>query len=174
MGRNVEIKARARDMAALRERVAALADEGPEVIDQHDTFYPCARGRLKLRRLGADSGELIHYARHDTSGPRASDYVIAACSDPAALHRTLSGALGTLGDVRKRREVWRAGRTRIHPDAVEGLGDFLELEVVLADGEGIDAGEREARRLMAALDVADGDLVAVTYLDLLATAGAQA
>ncbi|MBN2172071.1 MAG: class IV adenylate cyclase [Candidatus Krumholzibacteriota bacterium] len=173
MGRNVEIKARARDAAALRERVAALATAGPETIAQHDTFYPCARGRLKLRRL-AGGGELIHYTRPDAAGPRASDYIVASCADPAALHQTLAGALGTLGDVRKRRELWRAGRTRIHLDAVEGLGDFLELEVALADGEGIDAGEREARRLMAALGVAESDLVPFAYLDLLAAGGVKA
>ena len=43
MARNVEIKARVRDVAALLERAAAIADSGPERIDQDDTFFACAR-----------------------------------------------------------------------------------------------------------------------------------
>ncbi|MNL69377.1 CYTH domain protein [compost metagenome] len=61
-----------------------------------------------------------------------------------------------------------AGRTRIHLDRVEGLGEFLELEVVLRDGESTDAGMEEARTLMAGLGVAPTQLVAGAYLDLLA------
>ena len=59
------------------------------------------------------------------------------------------------------------GRTRVHLDAVEGLGTFLELEVVLQEGEAVDAGVREARRLMRRLKIAEPALVPEAYVDLI-------
>ena len=79
----------------------------------------------------------------------------------------LAAALPVRGVVRKRRELLLCGRTRIHLDRVEGLGEFLELEVVLAEGEDLAAGEAEARALMARLEVDPGDLVTGAYMDLL-------
>jgi len=45
------------------------------------------------------------------------------------------------------------GATRIHVDDVEGLGHFLELEVVLEPGEDENAGVKEAETLMGRLGV---------------------
>ena len=53
-------------------------------------------------------------------------------------------------------------------DAVEGLGHFLELEVVLAPGQSPVEGEAIARGLMAKLGVRECDLVEGAYADLLA------
>lgn len=41
----------------------------------------------------------------------------------------LAQALGVLGVVRKQRLLYLVGQTRVHLDTVEGLGDFVELEV---------------------------------------------
>jgi len=54
---------------------------------------------------------------------------------PDALREALTLAYGVIGRVRKVRTLFMAGRTRIHLDRVEGLGEFLELEVVLAEHE---------------------------------------
>lgn len=165
--RNVEIKARVADLAAVEARAAAIASEGPIDLEQDDTFFACLRGRLKLRQLAAGRGELIHYDRPDQGGPKLSSYVLAPTADPGALREALARALGVIGRVRKRRRLYLAGRTRIHLDRVEGLGDFVELEVVLAPGEPTTAGEAEARRIMQALGVDEASLVAGAYLDLL-------
>lgn len=168
MPRNVEIKARLADAAAVEARAAALADHGPTVIAQDDTFFHADAGRLKLRAFADGTGELIFYRRPDAAGPKVSAYVRAPTSDPDATREALTLAYGVTGRVTKMRRLYLVGRTRVHLDAVGGLGDFLELEVVLADGESAEAGEREARALLDALGVPASALVATAYVDLLA------
>lgn len=167
MARNIEIKARIASVAVLLPRVAALADRGPVAIEQDDTFFRCANGRLKLRALSERDGELIFYRRDDAPGPKASFYLRSPTAEPDALRETLAAAWGVAGRVRKHRTLFMVGRTRVHLDAVEGLGDFLELEVVLDDAEDPAAGVLEAQALMARLGVEPAQLVARAYVDLL-------
>ena len=169
--RNVEIKARIASSGAIAPRVAALADRGPIEIEQDDTFFVCERGRLKLRVLSPVDGQLIFYRRADQAGPKESRFVISPTSSPDSLREALARAFGAAGRVRKHRTLYLVGRTRVHLDRVEGLGDFLELEVVLAEGESADAGVKEARGLMAALGLADDQLVEGAYVDLLSQGG---
>lgn len=167
MARNVEIKARVESVEAVLPLALACADGPPEAIAQDDTFFVCANGRLKLRVFADGRGELIAYARPDTAGPKTSDYAITPVADPDALRATLARALGIGGRVVKQRTLLRAGRTRVHLDRVEGLGDFLELEVVLRDGESADDGITVAHALLRALRVDATQLVSGAYLDLL-------
>lgn len=167
MSRNIEIKARVADMAALEARAAALATEGPVEIVQDDTFFRCPAGRLKLRRFAADRGELIFYQRPDEAGPKASFYRRVATAEPDAMRETLELAYGVTGRVTKRRTLYMAGRTRVHLDRVDGLGTFMELEVVLKEGEALAEGEREARELMAQLAIGPDQLLQGAYLDLI-------
>ena len=167
MARNIEIKAHVADMDALAARAAAIADSGPVDIPQDDTFFRCDNGRLKLRTYADGSGELIFYRRADQGGPKESFYVLAPTAAPDALREALTLANGQAGRVVKHRTVFLVGRTRVHLDRVEGLGDFMELEVVLAEGEPPEAGVREAHELMARLQIPADCLVEGAYHDLL-------
>jgi adenylate cyclase class IV len=55
-------------------------------------------------------------------------------------------------------------------DRVEGLGEFLELEVVLRDGESAAQCVVEARKIMAQLEVTAQQLIQGAYVDLLGQA----
>jgi len=169
--RNVEIKARIASVEAIAPRVAALADRGPIEIEQDDTFFVCERGRLKLRALSPSEGQLIFYRRADQTGPKESRFVISPTGSPDTLREALTMAYGAAGRVRKHRTLYLVGRTRVHLDRVGGLGDFLELEVVLAAGESADAGVKEARGLMSALGLRDDQLIEGAYVDLLQRSG---
>ena len=47
----------------------------------------------------------------------------------AFFQETLKKALEIKGVVKKNRTLYMVGQTRVHVDQVEGLGDFMELEV---------------------------------------------
>ena len=166
MPSNVEIKARVGDAAALFARAQAIADHGPVEIVQDDAFFACATGRLKLRALSASEGQLIFYQRADAAGPKESRYTIVPTSTPDLLRDLLAAALGVTGRVRKKRLLFLLGTTRIHLDDVADLGHFLELEVVLRDGETVAEGIATAREIMDRLGVAAEDLVDRAYVDL--------
>ena len=167
MPSNIEIKARAEDFARKRELAEALAGGPPQVIRQQDTFFPCANGRLKLRRLAEDRGELIAYRREDLAGTKQSDYLLYRTGEPEALRGVLAEALGTGVVVTKTRLLYLVGQTRVHLDEVEGLGTFLELEVVLAEGQAAEDGHRTAQEIMEKLEVREGDLLTGAYADML-------
>jgi adenylate cyclase class IV len=167
MARNIEIKARVADMPALTARTAAIADSGPVEIPQDDTFFRCDNGRLKLRVFESGHGELIFYRRPDADGPKVSFYVLSPTESPDTLREALTLANGQEGRVVKHRTLFLVGRTRVHLDRVQGLGDFMELEVVLAEGEPVEDGAREAHALMARLQIPADCLVEGAYHDLL-------
>ncbi|XP_039245446.1 uncharacterized protein LOC114000582 isoform X2 [Pipra filicauda] len=200
MRRNVEVKARVRALAEARGAAERLLRGGTgelcpgelcpgelcpadghaqgtgeghtqgtgqgQLLVQADTFFRVPRGRLKLRRTQDGQGQLIFYERPDTAGPKLSSFTITPTADPDGLE-----ALGVLGIVRKERLLYLVGQTRVHLDRVEGLGDFLELEVVLRQEQSVQDGERVARELLRALGVGEHDLISGAYLDLLLAKG---
>ena len=167
MARNVEIKAKIGGIEALIPIIASLAETGPFNILQHDTFFNCPLGKLKLRAFSASSGELIFYQRPQLDGPKLSIYQISPTTEPDSLRDALALAYGILGTVRKQRTLYLLGKTRIHLDRVDGLGDFLELEVVLEDLQTITYGESIALDLMAKIGVLPNQLIPTSYLELL-------
>jgi len=170
MPQNVEIKALLRDRAAALATVASKSDGPPETILQHDFFFRWSEGRLKLRVFESGNGELIQYKREDTADARSSHYRITRTSDPEVLLDILTQTLGCVGEVKKTRILYLIGQTRVHIDRVEGLGDFLELEVVLRPGQSEDEGKRIAGKLLAELGIEKQELIAEAYVDLLSSA----
>jgi predicted adenylyl cyclase CyaB len=166
MPRNIEIKARVKNFEALQQQVEAISDTPVEVIPQTDTFFHAPQGRLKLREL-TTRGELIYYERQNVSGPKQSNYMLSRTDDPQSLEALLAAALGVRGVVKKIRYLYMVGNTRIHLDRVEGLGNFLEFEVVLGDDDTPAEGERIAADLMQTLGLDEADLIEGAYMDLL-------
>ena len=167
MARNIEIKARLENFDAVYKRAAALADGAPVTITQDDTFFCCDNGRLKLRTLSAEKAELIFYRRPDQKGLRESFYVIANVTDPDGIREALTLAYGKAGRVRKKRILFLAGRTRIHLDRVEGLGEFLELEVPLEEGQDAEASKAVAQDLLDTLGIRPHQFIDTSYVDLI-------
>ncbi|MHC4441122.1 MAG: class IV adenylate cyclase [Planctomycetota bacterium] len=167
MNANIEIKAKVRDLARLKELADGLSETPVQLITQEDIFFHTPKGRLKLRVFSPDHGELIYYERDDRFGPKQSNYSITKVGDPAGLKDLLASALGVQGVVSKKRHLYLVGQTRIHIDEVEGLGYFVELEVVLKPGQAVEEGTHIVEELMKKLAIHDKDLLDHAYVDML-------
>ncbi|HTP88252.1 MAG TPA: class IV adenylate cyclase [Bryobacteraceae bacterium] len=166
MARNSEIKARLSDPHSAHAVARRLSGGEPTLIPQRDVFFHVREGRLKLRFLQV-GGELIRYHRPDVAGVRTSEYSIVRTPDPDALFEILKAALDVAGEVRKVRSLYLAGQTRIHIDRVDGLGDFLELEVVLRPEQTDAEGAAIADNLLAQFRIGCDALIGEAYMDLL-------
>lgn len=163
--RNIELKARLRDIRNARQTCKAIGAERHGVIKQTDFYFRVSSGRLKLRDNEPGDMELIYYHRDDTEESKASDYEIVAGS--LELLGILVEALGLRLVVRKKRELWLWHNVRIHLDSVDRLGTFAEFEAVL-DGDYDDAdGHAKIARLRDAFGIGDEDLIACSYVELL-------
>jgi predicted adenylyl cyclase CyaB len=167
MLRNVEIKAIARDLPVIRVKAEAISGTTGEIIHQADTFFHSKAGKFKLRIFEPDRGELIFYERSEESGPKESSYIIVKTTDPHNLKIVLANTCGIKGEIKKIREVFIVGQTRIHLDQVEGLGDFIELEFVMKEGQSREEGDQTLRFLMGNLGILEEDLIVGSYLDIM-------
>ena len=69
--------------------------------------------------------------------------------------------------VEKTRVLYFVGQDRVHLDSVDGVGDFLELEVVLLLGQDCADGQSIAAELMHRLGIRCTDLRSTAHADML-------
>jgi predicted adenylyl cyclase CyaB len=167
MPRNIEIKARVADIGVITAKVAEMAEKGPIEVYQDDTFFACPNGRMKLRAFSETDAELIFYKRPNQAGPKESTYSKTPVTEPAKMREVLTQGYGQTGRVIKHRTLFLIGRTRVHLDRVEGLGEFLELEVMLAENESAESGVLEANELLRKLGISASQLIEGAYVDML-------
>ena len=168
MPTNVEMKTWIVDGEKVAALVATRSDTPPRRIRPRDTFFGCSTGRLKPRELEAGEGELIDYDRADFIEAKQSHYEITSVAHTKTLKSLLRQALGQTVVVEKKRVLDLVGQTCVHLDSVNGLGTFLELEVVLQPNQSSAEGHDIARELMRQLEIQESDLLATAYSDMLA------
>ena len=168
MAANVEVKAWLPNLGVAIERLRNLSASDPEVLSQDDHFYGVPRGRLKMRSEGDGHCELVYYRRDNARGPRVSSYFREALEDPVAKDAELRHRFGRGINVRKERLVFILRGVRIHVDKVEGLGNFIEIEVPVTLPAEYPRAHAIAANLLKELQIAEADLVAESYEELLA------
>src|SRR4030095_802309 len=105
--------------------------------------------------------------RDNIAAPKQSNYLIVPSGDPTSLKILLSNTLAVRGVVQKQRLLYRIDNTRVHLDDVDGLGFFVELEVVVNEGQACEDGKFVAEEIMKQLGIYETDWVAEAYIDLL-------
>jgi predicted adenylyl cyclase CyaB len=164
--RNLEAKFRLTDHAGAQARAAAIGYTRRGVLDQRDTFFRIANGKLKLREENG-SAVLIYY-RRDESGPlKLSNYEIAPVADAPRTLRMLTDALGTIAVVEKVRTLMMRDNLRLHLDRVARLGEFGEIEAVIGEGDDPERSRGAVDEILATLGVSQSDLIEVSYFELL-------
>ncbi len=165
MPQNLEIKCAYHSLARARRIARRIGASSRGTLRQVDTYFKANSGRLKLREINERQFELIYYHRPDARSSRYSDYTIVSLIEADAAKSLFRSLLGVSVVVRKRRALFLYKNARIHIDSVEGLGTFLEFEVV------VKYGKRQARDLMQFLMKEFGInrkmLLAGSYSDLI-------
>ena len=164
MPKNLEFKAKVRELTPLEKLFKDNGAVFVESLKQTDTYFKVSNGRLKLREARGKKPELIFYERDETStaGMR-SFYDVLPLAD-LSIKNFLAKSLGVKVVVEKERRLLKLKNARIHLDSVSGLGQFLEFEVVSdGDDEG-DALLLERLKKMAAPFVEKE--INVSYSDL--------
>lgn len=166
--RNLEAKFPLRDHARARANAEAIGYTERAILRQRDTFFRVARGKLKLREGAEEArGALIYYGREGSGELQLSRYEILPVSDPAAMRTMLAAALGILAEVRKERTLLMRANVRLHLDRVVDLGDYGEIEAVIAEGDDPESSRGAVDELLAALGIARGDLIERSYFELM-------
>jgi adenylate cyclase class IV len=163
--KNLEAKFRLPDLDRARESALKLGYTERGLLNQRDTFFKVSRGKLKLREENG-SAVLIYYHR-DESGPlMLSNYDIVSVTNPARLLATLTAALGTIAVVEKVRTLLMRDNVRLHLDRIATLGNFGEIEAVIADGDDPEHSRGAVNELLAAFAIAPPDLIGVSYFEM--------
>ncbi len=163
----IEIKAHCADPQAIREILHSRNATFRGVDRQTDTYFKVAHGRLKLRE-GQIENYLVYYERENQAGPKQSDVILCPSTPDSALKEILIRSLGVLVGVEKQREIYFIDNVKFHIDTVKGLGSFVEIEAIDADGSfGKDKLLAQCRLFLELFKVAPEDLVAGSYSDLL-------
>jgi predicted adenylyl cyclase CyaB len=166
--RNLEAKFPLGDQARARARAEALGYSERAVLRQHDTFFRIAAGKLKLREIAGEAGgSLIYYGREGSGELQLSRYEIVPVAEPAAIRAMLAAALGILAEVRKERVLLMRANVRLHLDRVAELGDFGEIEAVIADGDDPELSRAAVDELLEVLGIAPSALIGVSYFEML-------
>jgi adenylate cyclase class 2 len=166
LARNIELKARYENLGECRRLAEAAGAKFAGRLEQIDTYFHVAHGRLKLRRINGTEAELIWYERPDAADFRDSRYYRVATDDPDGLAAALTAACGVRGEVPKSRDLLLLDNIRIHLDQVRGLGNFIEFEAVIGNHD-IATSQRRLDELHRALGVDPRLHCTSSYVDLL-------
>ena len=162
---NFEFKARLKDAAPIRATLKKLRARYLGTDRQIDTYFRVPAGRLKIRE-GRIENSLIHYQRTDSAHARRSNVELMLLPRRNSVRAILSGALGVLAVVDKRREIYFIGNVKIHLDRVCGLGTFVEVEAMTRTGD-IKKVRAQAEKFRKLFNISPQDIVPQSYSDLI-------
>ena len=190
----VELKVRA-DHGAVRDRLDALGATRVGRVRQVDTYYDAPHRdfaetdeALRVREeTGAAGGSGERRDRDDGAetrltykGPlveresKTREEAETAVADADAMRAVLDGlGFEPAATVEKERERYRAEGYTVTLDAVDGLGEFVEVETEVPGEAGVEAAREGATALLERLGLDSEAGIRTSYLGLLLEAGEE-
>jgi predicted adenylyl cyclase CyaB len=164
---NLEAKFRLPDLVRAEADAIAIGYARRATLTQRDTFFRVGQGKLKLHEEDGEA-RLIFYGRTANRSLMLSNYEIEPVADGPRIGRMLTEALGTIAVVEKVRILLMRDNVRLHLDRVTSLGTYGEIEAVVADGDDPERSRGAVDELLAALGIAQSELIEVSYFEMLA------
>ena len=133
MPQNLEVKIKFDSFGGIKKILKEIGAEFTATLYQKDVYYKNSDGLLKLRiENGVES--LIHYKRNENSKNRWSNYSLLKFKDGKA-EKFFKQIFEIEIVVEKKRLLYMYNNTRIHLDKIKHLGNFLELETLVLNGQ---------------------------------------
>lgn len=169
MRKNYELKVKLHnyDVAKWKAEsyIKKYRDKQHIIETQKDIYYYKVGGkRLKLRIIDEKQGHLVYYNRKDTTDKRVSKYLLSQSSNPLELDEILRKFFKVQLVVIKIREIFTAKNIRIHLDRVQGIGIFLEFEIIY---DSLDEAKEVMKDLMKHFQLKKSDFIKDSYSDLI-------
>jgi predicted adenylyl cyclase CyaB len=165
MPQNLELKARIPSVSEAVRTAHRLKARAKGILRQCDIYYMVPRGRLKLRIINNRSAELIFYSRPNNKGSRYSDYLVLPVGNAKLTNALCRAAFGQKVVIEKKRRLFIYKNSRIHLDEVNGLGTFIEFEILVR------YGKRQAQKLLEVLTkefaITHAAILGISYSDML-------
>jgi adenylate cyclase class 2 len=172
----VEVKVRA-GHDAVRERLAERRATEQGSVTQVDTYYDAPHRefaetdealRVRIeRRDGEETTKLTYKGPLLEAESKSREEHETAVADPGAIRNILDGlGFAPAAEVRKDREFFELDGYTVTLDAVNGLGEFVEVETETDDAE-IEPAREGAVELLESLGLDPDEQIRTSYLGLL-------
>jgi predicted adenylyl cyclase CyaB len=164
---NFEFKAKTSELSDLENKFLTLNPKFIGEDNQTDTYFNVFTGRLKLRE-GNIENALIWYKRKNTAGAKQSEILLYKHNPDKTLKDILIKVHGIKVVVQKKRKIYFIDNVKFHFDTVSGLGTFIEVEAIDANGNlGIEKLKAQADKYSAFFNIEHSDFIAHSYSDML-------
>ena len=167
MPKNYEIKSSVKSVEYIREVARKLVKNKTHKHFkefQKDIYYDTGKGRLKLRIINNETGNLIFYDRKEHNKKRVSNYIISETKNFKELDEILKKLFNIFVVVDKEREIFIYDNIRIHLDKVKKLGSFLEIEIIY---DSFKEAKKTMNELIEYFNLEEKDFIKESYSDML-------
>jgi predicted adenylyl cyclase CyaB len=168
--KNFEFKASVDNLDNYEKKLLSLNPGFHGIDEQVDTYFRVSKGRLKIRE-GNIENALIYYERDDVADTKKSDIILFRYTPDKALKEILTLQFGVKIIVHKTRKIYFIEHIKFHFDIVDGLGSFIEVEVIDINSEfTIEQLKQQCDHYFNFFELSKHDLIDKSYSDLIEAA----